>query len=120
MGYDNRVEETTLLNILKRAAGEGDEIADIKCQKELCKYGINYNHKANEIYIAISYEWIKNMLKDTEWYHNYGDVLKRLSFAKDTTRVCRFGNFYHGRAVVLDAGCIVRLSDDKVYMEAGF
>ena len=117
---NNMREDTTLLNLLKRAAGTEENTPDIRCKKELYKYGINYNDKNNNIYIAYNYEWIKLLLKNTVWYNNYGNVLKRLSFADEKTKVVHFGEFYHGRAVVLDAKCVLRLSDDKIYMEAGF
>jgi len=119
--YENRIIETTLLNLLKRAAGESADTTgpDNSARKELYKYGINYQHNIGKLCIAYKYEWLRNILKETPWYHNYGEVLKRLSFAKNKTEIVYFGNFYTGRAIVLDAIYILRLSDDKLYMETG-
>jgi hypothetical protein len=33
---------------------------------------------------------------------------------------CHFGNYGHGRAIELKADCVLRLSDDNIYTEAGF
>jgi putative DNA primase/helicase len=118
IGYDSKREDTTLFNLLQRAAGMENNTPDIIATKELLKYGIKYDK--NKIYIAYNYEWIKNILIQTMWYNNYGQVLKRLSFAEQRTEVCHFSSWYHGRAVILKAENVLRLSDDKIYMEAGF
>lgn len=100
------IEDTTLLYLLKRAVGDNDGTPDIKCQKELFKYGIRYEQNNNCLYIACSHQWLKTLLKETSWMSNYADILKRLSFAQKQTKVIRFGNHYQGRAVALRADCV--------------
>lgn len=119
IGYENKIEDTTLLNLLKRAAGiDTENTHDTRAEKELYKYGIRL--EKNKIYIAYKYEWIKNILTGTPWVYNYGDILKRLSFVQQRTEAIRFGNYYHGRALIMKADPVLRLSDDSIYMEAGF
>jgi putative DNA primase/helicase len=121
LGYNEKYEDTTLLNLLQRAAGKNiDNTPDKKAILELMKYGIKYDFMKNKVYIAYNYEWLKNILMNTMWHNNYGAILKRLSFAGKRTEVVHFSTYYHGRAVVLKADNVLRLSDDIIYMEAGF
>jgi hypothetical protein len=120
INYENKNEDTTLLNLLKRAAGESANAIDVRAINELMKYGIKLDLIKNRIAIAYNYEWIKNILIQTMWYCNYGSILKRLPFAEKQTETIHFSSWYHGRAVILKADNVLRLSDDMIYMEAGF
>jgi hypothetical protein len=72
------------------------------------------------IYIAINYQWIKDILKNTPWEHNYHKILMRLDIVEDKTVTSGFGSYYNGRAIAIKAEYIFRLSDDQIFMEAGF
>lgn len=120
INYNEHREETTLLNLLHLAVGNIDRGPDKRAEKELYKYGIKYKDTKKMVYIAINYEWIKNILKDTAWKYNYVTIIKRLSFVKKETEVQYFGNYYNGRALAIKADYLLRLSDDEVFMEAGF
>jgi putative DNA primase/helicase len=120
MVVDNKIQQTTLLNLLNLASGNNiDNTPDPFANKELWKYGIKYDDKKNKVYIACRYKWIKDILKDTAWINSYNTILKRLSFVSNKTEVVYFGSFYTGRALEIKADHLLRLSDDQVYMESG-
>jgi len=117
----DRNEETTLLNLINMAAGKAEyETVNGRAKRELYKYGINYSEKNEMIYIAINYQWIKDILKNTPWVHNYHKILMRLDIVEDKTVTSGFGSYYNGRAIAIKAEYIFRLSDDQIFMEAGF
>ena len=115
-----RVEDTTLLELLHRAAGDIETSTDIRAAKELYKYGIKYDSKRRKVYLAVNHNWIKELLKNTPWKFAYAKILKRLSFVNKEINVQYFGPYFTGRAISMKADYLFRSSDDNVYMEAGF
>lgn len=120
INYNERTEDTTLLNLLNKAIGSFDKPPDNRAKNELYKYGIKYCEKEQKVYIATDYQWIKDILRNTPWQFFYDKILKRLSFIDKTTDVKYFGSYYTGRALGMKAEYIQRLSNDNIYMEAGF
>ena len=127
INFIEKTEETTLLNLVYMAFGKNDNnngVEDDKAKHECLKYGIKCDTKNNIVNIAGNYEWIKKLLKNTEWEHNYSKVLRNLEFVQDKTKTIYFNsdgvNYGTMRALVIDADYILRLSDDSIFMEAGF
>ena len=123
INYAEKNEEVTLLSLVNMAFGKNDNnngIEDNKAKTECLKYGIKCDVENNIINIAGNYEWIKGLLKNTEWEYNYSIVLRNLDFIDNKTKTVYFGSYGTMRALVIDADYILRLSDDSIFMEAGF
>lgn len=87
--------KTTLLNLLHDSVS-GDYAEQESAKIELCKYGVKYDNEKKIIFIAANYEWIRNILQNTDWKHNYSTILRRLPGFEKELKTVRFNRLRCG------------------------